>query len=835
MTELPLMDSGFAVLVFSLEDDPIACLNKAMAFLTDGNNSSEQAKVVKCYNYQGKEIWLGNALNLSDQGMQHDPGVPDGQDVQTIIPNNAAFQTEDLDTHDSDCDDLINVQAVLMANISNCGFDVILEVPYSETYPNDMENQSVLAMQDFEQPPAVDSIDNEIHSDSNIIPYSYYLQETQQATIQDAHLQAQQDSMILSITEQMINHVNNWEKANKEQNNESLTAELKRYKERVKTFKQRLNIDLAQLQDKNNTICKLKDIIKSLREKSIEENVKYDYGEIVTKNVELENSVAKLISENERLCNEINHVKQDLKAQIQDKVFVITSLKNDLRRRKGKEIVDIAAQKPSANTIVLGMFKLDLEPLALRLLYNREINLKYLKNPQEQDDIFRGIVEQAKTKQPLDNVLDFACKHAQQIQKLLVYVQDTCPNAIKPSAKNVAVTPKNKVKKVKFAEPLTCSSNIKKVESSTTLDSNTLVLSPIGLKCSTSNCGSMPLGNKKNESQLNVNSELICANCKKSMFDGVHDMCLLDFVNNMNSHAKSAKKHKKQNIWKPTGHVFTKVGFKRKPTSRTFTIVGSSKKAKIVEAKNANHSKPNHTWKSNATDIPLSTSLVMKGCQDCSLVSGLEMFETHDREPLSAYELFPVTAALRTVDLVDSPMLTSIDQDAPSASIPSTQEQEHSPSIFQELSAAKLKSMLLDSAVEGTLMLLSQVKTVKDKVLLLKQIPHKLQENTKFPLSGFGSYPRIVLWEVILNGDSPIPTRIVEGVLQPVAPTTAEQRLAQKNELKASGTLLMALPDKHQLKFNSYKDAKTLMEAIEKRFRGNTETVTPPKWVVVEY
>nr|GEX15013.1 hypothetical protein [Tanacetum cinerariifolium] len=71
------------------------------------------------------------------------------------------------------------------------------------------------------------------------------------------------------------------------------------------------------------------------------------------------------------------------------------------------------------------------------------------------------------------------------------------------------------------------------------------------------------------------------------------------------------------------------------------------------------------------------------------------------------------------------------------------------------------------------------------------------------------------LWEVILNGDSPVPTRIVEGVVQPVAPTTAEQKLARKNELMARGTLLMALPDKHQLKFNSHKDAKTLMEAIE--------------------
>nr|GEU86048.1 hypothetical protein [Tanacetum cinerariifolium] len=56
------------------------------------------------------------------------------------------------------------------------------------------------------------------------------------------------------------------------------------------------------------------------------------------------------------------------------------------------------------------------------------------------------------------------------------------------------------------------------------------------------------------------------------------------------------------------------------------------------------------------------------------------------------------------------------------------------------------------------------------------------------------------------------------SISQPVAPTTAEQRLARKNELKARGTLLMALLDKHQLKFNSHKDAKTLMEAIEKRF-----------------
>nr|GFC31305.1 ribonuclease H-like domain-containing protein [Tanacetum cinerariifolium] len=82
---------------------------------------------------------------------------------------------------------------------------------------------------------------------------------------------------------------------------------------------------------------------------------------------------------------------------------------------------------------------------------------------------------------------------------------------------------------------------------------------------------------------------------------------------------------------------------------------------------------------------------------------------------------------------------------------------------------------------------------------------------------------------IILNGDSPTQTRIVDGVVQVIAPSTAEQRIAKKNKLKARGTLLMALPDNHQLKFNIQKDAKSLMEAIEKRFGGNKEIKKVPK------
>nr|GEZ44087.1 DUF4219 domain-containing protein/UBN2 domain-containing protein [Tanacetum cinerariifolium] len=40
------------------------------------------------------------------------------------------------------------------------------------------------------------------------------------------------------------------------------------------------------------------------------------------------------------------------------------------------------------------------------------------------------------------------------------------------------------------------------------------------------------------------------------------------------------------------------------------------------------------------------------------------------------------------------------------------------------------------------------------------------------------------LWEVILNGDSPLPTRSIDGVETPYPPTTVEEKLPRKNKLK---------------------------------------------------
>nr|GEW60234.1 retrovirus-related Pol polyprotein from transposon TNT 1-94 [Tanacetum cinerariifolium] len=412
MVESPLVDSGFDVLVFSLGDDPIACLNKAMAFLTVVASSrvtvqqvqGRQGQSYSGTGYKSNATNSGETMQMNRKGLLNattvkearqildkeklaflaDPRVPDGQVVQTIILNNAAFQTEDLDTY---------------------GSDVISE----ETLILEEESRSKMSAKEKDPEAIKQKISNK--------PIDYLKLNKLYEDFRNCFVPQQELSTAEAFWYHVLNHS---------------TKPFNALLVQIETPKELHKVSLV-----NESLKKLK---------------------LHLANFDKVNSMAQLILENERLCKEINHVKQvfkekfdsikktrvrtkeqsdslidklnlksaeneDLKAQIQDKVFVITSLKNNLRKIKGKEIVDIAAQKPSANTIVLGMFKLHLVPLAPKLFQNREAHIDYLKYTQEQVDILQGIVEQAK----------------------------------------VAVTPKNKVKKVRFAEPLTSSSNIKQL------------------------------------------------------------------------------------------------------------------------------------------------------------------------------------------------------------------------------------------------------------------------------------------------------------------------------------------------------------------------------------
>ncbi|GKB91738.1 retrovirus-related pol polyprotein from transposon TNT 1-94 [Tanacetum coccineum] len=174
-------------------------LHPGIATNSRGNYEADQAKVVKCYNcleerHMAKQCtqpkrprsssWFKEKLMLAEAqeagqildeeqlAFIADPGIADVQVAQQIIPQNSAFQTEDLDAYDSDCDDIASTKAVLMANLSSYDSDVLSEVPYFDTYLNDMINQDVQEMPNSEQTHIVDFSDNEITSDSNIILYS---------------------------------------------------------------------------------------------------------------------------------------------------------------------------------------------------------------------------------------------------------------------------------------------------------------------------------------------------------------------------------------------------------------------------------------------------------------------------------------------------------------------------------------------------------------------------------------------------------------------------------------------------------------------------------------
>ncbi|GKD25246.1 hypothetical protein Tco_1231460 [Tanacetum coccineum] len=197
--EFPQMDSGLAVPVFKQGDDAIDAINKMMSFLvtvqpvqgrpnsyaagTSGTrantpeirgNYSGQQRIVKCFNCQGEVEAQGNGKMLNEKELKFlaDPGIAEGPVSQSVITYNAAYQADDLDAYDFDCDEISTAKAVLMDNLSNYGSYVLYEVPYSHYTNNDMLNQSVQEMPYSEPSQFMEHPDAEIHSDSNIILYS---------------------------------------------------------------------------------------------------------------------------------------------------------------------------------------------------------------------------------------------------------------------------------------------------------------------------------------------------------------------------------------------------------------------------------------------------------------------------------------------------------------------------------------------------------------------------------------------------------------------------------------------------------------------------------------
>ncbi|GKE57083.1 hypothetical protein Tco_1496268, partial [Tanacetum coccineum] len=132
------------------------------------------------------------------------------------VTTNALFQADGVKVYDLDCDDVPNAEPSFMANISSYGSDALAKVHNPDNVDNNIINHGVQVKLYFEQSSIVNHLETEITSDSNIIPYSQYVTESQQTAI--------------NLDNKSVN--------------DSLTAELKRYKEQVKVLKEGQNVDL---------------------------------------------------------------------------------------------------------------------------------------------------------------------------------------------------------------------------------------------------------------------------------------------------------------------------------------------------------------------------------------------------------------------------------------------------------------------------------------------------------------------------------------------------------------------------------------------------------------
>ncbi|GJX08734.1 retrovirus-related pol polyprotein from transposon TNT 1-94 [Tanacetum coccineum] len=310
-----------------------------------------------------------------------------------------------------------------------------------------------------------------------------------------------------------------------------------------------LNNLKAEFHAKDTTIKKLKVHIKRVNETSTCESVKKDINEIETINIELEHRVARLIAENEhlkqtykQLYDSIKPSRVRAKEQAESLVNQLNqNIKNDLKKFKGKYIVENVAQASNATTIAPGMYKLDPVTLAPKVKNNREAHKYYLKHNMEQPGILWEIVKQAKSLNPLDSASYSACKYVKLIQELLGYVRDTCldihKTRVNPSTSASGSKPFDNTKNYRIPQT--------------------------------------PNSNEKNKVENPVKgAKALCSICNECLFDANHAMCLIGHANSMNVRAKSAsKKNKKRKECKPTGKVFNSVGYKWKPTGSTFTLV----------------------------------------------------------------------------------------------------------------------------------------------------------------------------------------------------------------------------------------------------------------------
>nr|GFC39225.1 hypothetical protein [Tanacetum cinerariifolium] len=93
----------------------------------------------------------GQVLQEEELQFLADPGIAESSSNQTVITNNAAYQADDLDAYDSDCDEINSAKIALMANLSHYGSDNLVEVNNQDNRANDLTHQEMQVQLTYEQ------------------------------------------------------------------------------------------------------------------------------------------------------------------------------------------------------------------------------------------------------------------------------------------------------------------------------------------------------------------------------------------------------------------------------------------------------------------------------------------------------------------------------------------------------------------------------------------------------------------------------------------------------------------------------------------------------------
>ncbi|GJV77822.1 hypothetical protein Tco_1509406 [Tanacetum coccineum] len=351
---------------------------------------------------------------------------------------------------------------------------------------------------------------------------------------------------------------------------------------------------------KDTVIRKLKDRIKYKSGKDSLEDIKKGIDETKTINIELEHN---------------------LNAQLQKKGFAITTLKNKLRKLKGKNVVDTAVSKPNA-TIALGMFKLDIEPISPRLKNNRDAHEVYIEKTIEYTNTLCGFVERARTPNPNEPLLESACMFTKHVQKFNIPKQT---DSLKTKDSNKPLFTSTEVKHTTSASGSKPLSNTKNNRITRPLSSNQKnkvkdhsrkVKSSLNKMNSISELVSNAL---VKHSMRNAKFESIYAICRT--FTIVENMCPLTRITS--TKVVPPKETTIASVVRPTSGILV---YSRRP--KATRSVGSSSKVKIVESKTSNSKEPKQSWGSTVSDFP---SVSLNDCRLSKIFSGIWTLATQSK------------------------------------------------------------------------------------------------------------------------------------------------------------------------------------------------------------